>query len=138
MPAIKSRSQEAAPAANSSRAASFFSRTWANTSGCARMASCMWKGWRSLCSSILVLTFSGVDAPGSRLGWCSRPASRARHQLPAAVRAGVVHTGRAGRAEGALVAADKGGPALGEGGPAAFARGAHLQAHLRSLLNPGL
>src|SRR5918998_545107 len=138
MPAIKSRSHVATPVANSSSATSFFSRTRANASGCASMASCMWKGWRSLCSSILVLTFSGVDAPGSRLGWYSRPASRARHQLPAAVRAGVAHTGRAAPAEGALVAADEGGPALGEGGPAAFARGAHLQAHLRSLLNPGL
>jgi len=55
--------------------------------------------------------------------------SGAWDQLAPAVRADLGHRCGAGRAEGALVGADKRGTLRLEGGPAPFAPGAHLERH---------
>src|SRR2546430_674070 len=70
----------------------------------------------------------GGRGGGGRLGRRSGPA-RTCDQLAAAVRAGARHRLGAGRAEGALVAADARVSVAGEGSAAALADRTHLQGH---------
>src|SRR5512140_1222729 len=68
-----------------------------------------------------------------RLVWPSAPPLRARDQLPAAVGTDTRHRVGARRTEGALVAADVGGPVGRERRMAALALDAHFERHCSSV-----